>query len=131
MTTKKKPLPKHKPKGVPTLPEPAGPTMKFRRFEKLPPVMCPLTPRLTVCQEADALVNGPRQADYGDPRANFTRWRDMARATGRPGLAAITGEDLAILMVILKICRDTGAPKRDNAVDGAGYFDLLDRVRGV
>lgn len=85
----------------------------------------------SILLEAEAMVNGPRQADYGTPAENLARWRDMARATGRPGLADITAEDLAILMVLLKVARDTGAPKRDNAVDGAGYFWILDQVRGL
>ena len=87
--------------------------------------------RKSVLQEAEALVNGPRQAAYGSPAENFARWRDMCQATGRPGLAEITAEDLAVAMVLLKVARDTGSPKRDNAVDGAGYFDILDQVRGL
>jgi len=87
--------------------------------------------RKSVLTEAESLVNGPRQAAYGSPADNFSRWRDMCRATGRPGLADVTAEDLAVAMVLLKIARDTGSPKRDNAVDGAGYFDVLDQVRGL
>ena len=87
--------------------------------------------RLTILEEANTTVNGPRAADYGDARENFTNWRDMCRATGRPGLATISAEDLAIAMVCLKVCRDTTTPKRDNPVDGAGYFEMLDRVRGL
>lgn len=109
-----------KPKGAP----------KRKYVRKLKPsVLIAALP--TVLQEADVLVNGPRQADYGDPRENFLRWRDMCRATGRPGLASVNAEDLAVAMICLKVCRDTQAAKRDNAVDGAAYFDLLERVRGI
>lgn len=92
--------------------------------------MAKLKPK-SVLQEADAIVNGPRQDAYGSPADNFCRWRDLCRSTGRPGLENVTAEDLAITMVLLKIARDTASPKRDNAVDGAGYFDILDQVRGL
>lgn len=85
----------------------------------------------SVLEEANSLVNGPRHDDYGDARTNFTRWRNMCRATGRPDLENITAESLAVVMICLKVCRDTQTPKRDNPVDGAGYFDLLDQVRGL
>ncbi len=85
----------------------------------------------SILQEADALVSGPRQAAYGSPSDNFSRWRDLCQATGRPGLSAITAEDLAVAMVLLKLSRDTASPKRDNLVDGAGYLAVLDQVRGL
>jgi len=85
----------------------------------------------SILSEAEAIVNGPRQAAYGSPADNFARWRDLCQATGRPGLSEVTAEDLAISMGLLKVARDTASPKRDNAVDGAGYFDILDQVRGL
>ena len=84
----------------------------------------------SILLEAESLVNGDRQAAYGTPSANLGRWRDLCRASGRPGLANVTSEDLAVLMVLGKIARDTNSAKRDNCVDGAGYFSLLDQVRG-
>ena len=80
---------------------------------------------------ADSLVNGDRAASYGDARVNFSRWRDMCRATGRSGLEGITAEDLAVAMICLKTCRDTTQAKEDNLVDGAAYFELWHQVRGL
>lgn len=85
----------------------------------------------TILQEAQGLVHGDRAKAYGSAADNFTCWANLCVATGRPGLASITAEDLAILMILLKIARDTNLAKRDNAVDIAGYADILDQVRGL
>lgn len=84
----------------------------------------------SVLVEAESLVNGDRQNAYGSPKDNFGRWRDLCRATGRPGLTDITSEDLAILMILGKVARETNSSKRDNPVDIAGYAFVLDQVRG-
>ena len=85
----------------------------------------------SILMEAESLVNGPRATDYGPVRINFSRWRDMCQATGRTGLMDITAEDLAVVMICLKVCRNTVAYKRDSTVDGAAYFDLWDQVKGL
>lgn len=99
------------------------PTPKLIGFEKPKPP--------SILMEAESLVNGPRAADYGPVRINFSRWRDMCQATGRTGLMDITAEDLAVIMICLKVCRNTVAYKRDSTVDGAAYFDLWDQVKGL
>jgi hypothetical protein len=85
----------------------------------------------SVLLSANNLVNGDRAESYGDARINFARWRNMCNATGREGLATISAEDLAVAMICLKICRDTKQPKDDNLIDGAAYFELWHRVRGL
>jgi hypothetical protein len=85
----------------------------------------------SILMEAESLVNGDRQAAYGSPKDNLGRWRDLCRASGRPGLACVTCEDLAVLMILGKVARDTNSPKRDNPVDIAGYAFMLDAVRGA
>jgi hypothetical protein len=87
--------------------------------------------KASILNEAEALVNGDRAAAYGPPEENWGRVRDMARASGRAGLSEITCEDLAILMVLVKVARETASSKRDNCVDGAAYFHILDQVRGL
>lgn len=81
----------------------------------------------SICAEADRLVSGDRQADYGHPIEDFTR-------TGRMWGAILGGPDVspdkvALMMVALKISRECHKPKRDNRVDGCGYFKTLDMVR--
>lgn len=80
-----------------------------------------------VLEEALEAVTGPRAADYGDPKVNMARWRDMVRAAGMD----LTAEQLVRVMILLKISRDIHKAKRDNAVDIAGYAELLELARGL
>ena len=41
----------------------------------------------------------------------------------------MTAEDVAIAMILAKVSRESHAPKRDNAVDIAGYAETLQMVR--
>jgi hypothetical protein len=84
----------------------------------------------SITEEAHRLVSGPRQGAYGHPFHDFTR-------TGRLMGAIIgelkMGEDLsprqvALCMEAVKISREVNAPKRDNRVDGVGYWECLDLV---
>jgi hypothetical protein len=84
-------------------------------------------PRESILAEADRLVNGPRQADYGHPIDDFTR-------TGRIWGAILETEDVppekvALCMVGVKMSREVNRPKRDNRVDMAGYTGTLELVR--
>ena len=83
-----------------------------------------------ILEIAEDLVTGDRTKAYGTPSENFGRWRDLCRASGRPNLKCITSEDIAVLMILGKIARDTNAPKRDNIIDAAGYAYVWDMVRG-
>lgn len=81
--------------------------------------------RTDVLQEADSLINGDRNVDYGDPNDDFRKTADMwttyLRAVWkeRPHLLP---HDVAVLMMMLKISRIAWSPeKRDNWVDLAGY----------
>lgn len=81
---------------------------------------------LTVLEEAENLVNGPRRRDYDHPKHNFAAiaraWSDIV---GYP----ITPRKTALMMIALKVIRDAHRPKRDNVVDVCGYarcIELLD-----
>ncbi|MGA0807292.1 MAG: DUF6378 domain-containing protein [Pseudohongiellaceae bacterium] len=79
------------------------------------------TERTRVLQEADTLINGQRQEDYGTPRQNFGVIADMwAAYLG----ADIEPRDVANMMALLKIARLRMTNARDSAVDGAGYLAL-------
>jgi hypothetical protein len=79
----------------------------------------------TILQEADRLVSTDRQADYGHPFDNCT---DIAIGWRVIFCHGITAENVALAMVWLKICRELNAHKRDNLVDGAGYFKVADLI---
>ena len=86
---------------------------------------------LTILEKAMKCVDMDKMEDYGPARENFGRWRDLCQATGRHGLADITAEDLAIVMILLKVSRETQNANPDNCVDIAGYASLLNDVRGM
>jgi hypothetical protein len=82
----------------------------------------------SILVEAMRIIDGEREEDYGQARTNFDRI-----ATGWEVIfdKQITGRQVALAMIWLKISRDLHHPKRDNAVDIAGYAGLLERVAGV
>lgn len=85
----------------------------------------------TALEDAQAAVYGPREEDYGHPRRNFTRTAILWHGVLMDKLAdgeSITPQDVALCMVQVKVAREVHEPKRDNRVDGAGYFLTLDRL---
>jgi hypothetical protein len=85
----------------------------------------------TIAVEAQAAVYGPREGDYGHPREDFTRtaiiWTGLLQHKLADG-AFIDADDIARCMIGVKLSRDVHSPKRDNRVDGVGYFITLDRL---
>lgn len=79
-----------------------------------------------ILREADDLINGDRQAAYGAPYDNFRRWSNICKATERERIMDLTPADLALIMALGKISRETNSHKRDNQVDGAAYLALYE-----
>jgi len=79
-------------------------------------------PRAGVLREAEALVCGARQRDYGPPAESFGRIAALWSAyLGR----AVTPAQVAGCMALLKIARLAYQPAhRDSAVDSCGYLAL-------
>ena len=86
---------------------------------------------MTILEEAIQAVSTDHMETYGLARENFQRWCALCQATGRPGLADISAEDLATAMILLKVSRDTQEAHKDNCVDIAGYASILNDVRGL
>ena len=73
--------------------------------------------------EADRLVNGERQADYGTPRANYEGIAKVWSGILSPILKRdLTPEEAALCMAGMKLQRQAMKPKRDNLVDAHGYL---------
>lgn len=87
-----------------------------------------IKPLLSVCEEAHKLTDnskGDRGAAYGHPLDDYTR------STG--AFNSLTGFNLKpehgiLFMLCVKMSREQNCPKRDNRVDGAGYWECLDKV---
>lgn len=88
--------------------------------------------KMSVLEEAQKLINGDREADYGHPKKNM---QDIANfwsvyLSGKAGeVVEVTPEDVCQMMVLLKMARGLNGPKkRDTVVDQAGYIGLLERL---
>lgn len=78
--------------------------------------------------ETAALVSGDRHAQHGDKRENH---QNIARLWNAylgwrlPEGAALTPQDVALMMALLKIARTkTGAHNIDDYRDGCGYLAI-------
>lgn len=80
----------------------------------------------TVLEEAQRLIYGDRNASYDHPLDNFRRIADIWSVIF--GIK-ITEEQVGLAMVGVKIAREAYSPKRDNLVDGAGYFGTIQMVK--
>lgn len=73
----------------------------------------------SILEEAQELVSGARQDAYDHPLDNFTR---IAKIWSVILDMDVTPEQVGLCMVGLKVAREAHVHKRDNLVDGAGYF---------
>lgn len=92
------------------------------------------TPDDSVLVEAERIINGQRRADYGGPLESFTRIANYwtAYLQSRPANGPITPENVAMMMVMMKIARAEQGYHRDSLVDVAGYagcVELMQRER--
>ena len=90
-------------------------------------------PRVQVLEEAAALTNGARDAEYGPPQLNLECAGELKRLVREHLTRCLTpAEEEALDMILTKIARYvTGTPKRDTCVDGAAYFAILWEVSGA
>ncbi len=80
---------------------------------------------MNVLEEANKLVHGDRQADYGHPLEDFSRTAMMWSAIlGHP----VSPVQVGLCMCAIKISRQCNKPKTDNLVDLAGYAETVQMV---
>lgn len=77
----------------------------------------------SLATEAIGLVTGDRVKAYGHPSKNF---QDIADLWSVILGTHVTGEQVALCMVQVKIARELHNPKRDNLVDAIGYLLAYD-----
>jgi hypothetical protein len=81
--------------------------------------------RTSVLLEAQGLVHGDRNDQYGAPAEEYTRTVGMVNAMlGAKLKEPLLPEDLAYIMVCLKLSRQINKPKRDSLTDAAGYCEV-------
>lgn len=83
------------------------------------------TPRRTVCQEADEIVNGERRPSYDSPAVSFARVAGMWSAYLGVN---VTANDVVNMMVLFKVDRLRGGFHRDSAVDVCGYAACAESI---
>jgi len=78
---------------------------------------------------ANELVNGNRQAAYGDARADYAKTSKMWSGLLNSKLTEdITPEEACMMMVCLKLSREQFKHGFDNLVDGMGYLMLVEKM---
>ena len=82
--------------------------------------------RKEILEKALKCVNGDRDGSHGTPENSFNAiaalWNAYLSATMQQGIKKISSEDVAVMMILLKIARlATGVYNDDNWVDIAGY----------
>lgn len=80
----------------------------------------------SILEEAQEILGGERESDYGDPVANFTR---IARIASSILNEDISPEQCVVVMMAVKLSREQYKHKRDNLVDLVAYTEILNRVR--
>ena len=87
----------------------------------------------SVLLEAEGIVNGERQGQYGAAEDSFSRiaelWSAYLRAAGVIRAdQQLEPQTVADMMITLKLARELHSHKRDNYVDIAGYAELGNRI---
>jgi hypothetical protein len=97
--------------------------------QELPPMLkedC--KPQEDLLIEAYAITHRSRNEDYGPPEEDLERTAKIWSVLfGRK----FTGAEVAMAMITVKLSREVHRPKRDNALDMAGYAWCLDRCRAA
>ncbi len=81
---------------------------------------------VTILEEAQEIIFGERQADYGSVTSNFT---NIAKGWSVIVGKEITPEQVGLMMTWLKMARQLNKPKRDNLVDAAGYLGCIEKMQ--
>ena len=86
-------------------------------------------PLESILAEADRLVDGDRQSDYGHPSEDHARLAGLVSALLSYKLTKpLTADDMGLVMICVKLSREAHKHKRDNLVDIAGYAKTVQMV---
>lgn len=83
----------------------------------------------SILEEAEHITSRERNEDYGHPEDDFAKVVGMVNAAFKHKLSTpFEVEDWPLIMNMVKIAREIHKPKRDNRVDGAGYWNTLQMI---
>ena len=83
----------------------------------------------SILQEAQRLTHGDRNLDYGHPLDDYTRTAAIVSGLLAHKLRVpLTPDEMAAVMICVKLSRQMHRKKRDNTVDGAGYFWVVQEI---
>lgn len=77
--------------------------------------------------QASALVDGDRQAEYGEPVEHMRR---VAKVWSVILSCEVDAHKVALALAALKLVREAHKPGADNRVDAVGYLEIADRCAG-
>ena len=79
----------------------------------------------SILLEADKIVNGDRNDQYGDPNIAFNEYSEILETAF--GIK-LTGAEICKVQMAIKIGRMKYKYKRDSIVDLCGYSEILSRL---
>jgi len=84
----------------------------------------------SILSEALNCTSGDRRRDYDHALPNHQRiagyWNAHLKSIGIEGV--LSPADVALMMILLKVARQSRTPKRDNLVDIAGYARCVSQI---
>jgi len=80
---------------------------------------------MNIVQEAQSIVNGDRQKEYGDMEDSFTRIAGLWSAYLGVDIDMF---DVGKMMILLKVSRAKNKNHRDSYVDIVGYVECIDKL---
>lgn len=80
----------------------------------------------SILTEAESILNGQREVDYGDAMESFEKIAQLASLITNKDLDA---ETCCAVMMAVKLTRESFKHKRDNLVDLVGYAEILNQIK--
>ena len=86
---------------------------------------------MTAIHRALEIIDGDRNEQYGEPERNLGAIAGMWTIyLMRKGTTTLDSHDVALMMTLLKVCREAHRHSDDNFVDAIGYLELGARQYG-
>lgn len=117
-----------------------GQVVEWPNIGYMPEGLKPTDKPLSILEEAQKLIYGDREKDYGPPTQSFQSIADLWTAylvaskhitedDDSGSHRFLTPTDVAHLMILLKVSRGlTGGYKQDTYIDIAGYAGCVERI---